>query len=82
MTVSVEEPTHASFHKEYIQFLIPMCEIDELNQYNLTEMGTHFQVSTANLQIQIKQRMDANFDQSGDDRVIIDDQKKFGVDER
>lgn len=79
--VEIEEPTHASYHRIYLNILIPMIDIDELSQYNLTEMGTHFEISTVNLKIQIKQSFTSDFS-TVSDRVLIDDQKKFDVDEK
>ena len=79
--VRIEEPTHASYHRIYLHILIPMCDIDELSQYNLTEMGTHFEISTVSLKIKIKQGFDSEFSTTSE-RVLIDDQKKFDVDEK
>ena len=80
--VQVEEPALASFHKIYLNILIPMCDIDELNQYNLTENGYYFEVSTANLKLKVKQGYNDQFGLLDDKAKGIDDNSKFEIDER
>lgn len=78
--VNVTDSGFASFVKVHINFVVEELNIDELNQYNVTNNGDHFLVSLKAGRLDIKQRFDNRFNTT-DAAVTEDDSKKFYQDE-
>ena len=70
----------SAIHREFINFIIPQADIDELNQYDLTNKGYYLKVRVKNLgELSVTQGVNAAMDEAN---VIVDDQRKFYVDEK
>ena len=71
----------SAIHREFVNFLIPEADIDDLQQYDFTNRGYHLRLKVKTLgELTISQSESG--DVEGEDHIRIDEQRKFYVDEK
>ncbi|KAL9650314.1 hypothetical protein ABK040_014968 [Willaertia magna] len=80
LEVQVKPSGLSAIHREFINFLIPEADIDDLQQYDLTNKGYHLRIRVKGLgEVQINQGINKELEEAHE---TIDEQRKFYVDDK